>query len=132
MKKDAEAHAEEDRKQKEKIETKNRADALAYSTEKALKEHGDKVDETTRKSIEDALAELRKTLEGDDVEAIRRAEEKLAEASRKLGEVVYQQAQQQAGSAGGESSAGPEAGGGSASGDDDAEVVDAEVVDDKK
>ena len=129
MKKDAEAHAEEDRKQKERIETKNRADALAYSTEKALKEHGDKVDEATRKSIEEALADLRKALEGDDIEAIKKAEERVAETSRKLGEVIYQQAQAQAG-AGGEAAGGES--GASSSGDDDAEVVDAEVVDDKK
>ncbi len=131
MKKDAEAHAEEDRKQKERIETKNRADALAYSTEKALKEHGDKVDEATRKSIEEALADLRKELEGDDIEAIKKAEERVAETSRKLGEVIYQQAQAQAG-AGGEAAGGAGESGASSSGDDDAEVVDAEVVDDKK
>lgn len=127
MKKDAEAHAEEDRKKKEQIETKNRADALAYSTEKALKEHGDKVDEATRKEIESALADLRKALEGDDMDAITRAEEQLAQKSQKLGEVIYQQTQQDTSQAGGgqeQSQAGGEG--------TDAEVVDAEVVDEDK
>ena len=129
MKKDAEAHAEEDKQKKEQIETRNRADALVYSTEKALKEHGDKVDEATRKSIEDGVADLKKALEGDDIEAIKKAEEELAQRSQKLGEEVYKQMQADA-------SAG-EAAGGAAEGSasdaaQDAEVVDAEVVDDKK
>jgi len=133
MQKDAEAHAEEDKKLKEGIETKNHADALAYSTEKALKEHGDKVDEETRKSIEEALAALRKELEGDDIEAIKKAEEDLTQKSQKLGEEVYKQMQAESAAAGGAGEAGASAEG--ASGGDeatDAEVVDAEVVDDKK
>ncbi len=123
MKKDAEAHAEEDKKKKEEIETRNRADALVYSTEKSLKEHGDKVDAETRKSIEDALAELKKAIEGGDVAAITAAEQKLAEKSQKLGEIIYQQMQQEQGAA--------EASGttGDSSEARDAEVVDAEVVD---
>ena len=130
MQKDAEAHAEEDKKLKEGIETKNRADALAYSTEKALKEHGDKVDEETRKSIEDALATLRKELEGNDIEAIQKAEEDLSTKSQKLGEEVYKQMQAEAQAA--EGAAGEASGGNDANGATDAEVVDAEVVDDKK
>ncbi len=123
MKKDAEAHAEEDRRRRELIEAKNRADALVYSTEKALKEHGDKVDEATRKEIEEALEALKKAIEGEDKAAIEQAEQNLAQKSQKLGEIVYQQSQQ----AGGDASA-------SQSGDADgeakeAEVVDAEVVD---
>jgi len=132
MQKDAEAHAEEDKALREGIETKNRADALAYSTEKALKEHGDKVDDETRKSIEDALAALRKELEGDDIEAIKKAEEDLATKSQKLGEEVYKQmqAESQASEAGAASSdEGSSSGGNDAQ---DADVVDAEVVDDKK
>jgi len=133
MQKDAEAHAEEDKVLKEGIETKNRADALAYSTEKALKEHGDKVDEETRKSIEDALAALRKELEGNDIEAIKKAEEDLATKSQKLGEEVYKQMQAEA-SSGGAAGSDADAGGSSGGNSDaqDAEVVDAEVVDDKK
>jgi len=123
MQKDAESHAEEDRAQKEKIETKNRADALVYSTEKALKDHGDKVDEATRKGIEESLEEMKKAIAGGDTEAIKAAEEDLAAKSQKLGEVVYQDMQKEQ-AAGGEQ---PEAASGGASDD----VVDAEVVDDQ-
>ncbi len=135
MKKDAEANAEEDKKQKETIETRNRADALVYATEKSLKEHGDKVDEDTRKSIEDALTDLKSALEGGDTEAIKKAEEDLAEKSQKLGEEVYKQ--MQADATAGEAAAGADAADGGASNTQnsqaqDAEVVDAEVVDDKK
>ncbi|RMH61878.1 MAG: molecular chaperone DnaK [Zetaproteobacteria bacterium] len=123
MKRDAEAHAEEDRKKKEEIETRNRADALVYSTEKSLKEHGDKVDESTRNSIEDALEALKKAIAGGSVDEIKAAEQTLAEKAQKLGEVIYQQMQQeqQASAAGGDDKQAK-----------DAEVVDAEVVDDKK
>jgi molecular chaperone DnaK len=129
MKKDAEAHAEEDKAHKENIETRNRADQLVYSTEKSLKEHGDAVDEATRKGIEDALAELKTALEGSDNEAISAAETTLAERSQKLGEVIYQKMQEEAaaGEAAGAEAA-PEAG--KKAPQDD--VVDAEVVDDKK
>ncbi len=128
MQKDAEAHADEDRKQKESIEARNHADALVYSTEKSLKEYGDKVDEETRKNIEEALEELKKALEGDDIEAIKAAETKLGEKAQKLGEVMYQQMQQEAeaGDAGNASSESDDAG--SKEGD----VVDAEVVDEDK
>jgi len=128
MKQDAEANAEADRKLREKIEAKNRADALVYSTEKSLKEHGDKVDEETRKGIESALEDLKKAIEGDDVDAIAAAEKRLAEKSQKLGEVVYQQMQQEAESAGAAGAA--NAGAAEKADVQDAEVVDAEVVDD--
>ncbi len=130
MKNDAEAHAEEDKAKKEQIETKNRADALVYSTEKSLKEHGDKVDEETRKSIEDALEELKKAIEGGDAEAIAAAETALAEKSQKLGEIIYQQMQQEQAQA---EAGGEPSGAGSASEGNtaqDADIVDAEVVDD--
>ncbi len=131
MKKDAEANAEADKKLKEQIEAKNRADALVYSTEKSLKEHGDKVDEETRKGIEGALEELKKAIEGGDTGAIEAAEKNLAEKSQKLGEVIYQQMQQEA-EAGGAAGAADAAASGSSdkSAAQDAEVVDAEVVDD--
>jgi len=128
MQADAEAHAAEDKAAKEKIEARNRADQLVYSTEKALKEHGDKVDEATRKSIEEALEELKKALEGDDTEVIAKAEQNLAEKSQKLGEVIYQQmqAEQEGGASGGDA--------GASSGKAGDDIVDAEVVDenDKK
>ncbi|NJC87865.1 MAG: molecular chaperone DnaK [Desulfuromonas sp.] len=125
MVKDAESHAAEDKKKRELIEARNQADGLVYTTEKAVKEHGDKVDEATRKAIESALEELRKAMEGDDVEAIRQKTEALATASHKLAEVMYQQAQQSAPAEG--------AGGETAGGKQD-DVVDAEFeeVDDKK
>ena len=131
MKKDAEANADEDKKLKEQIETKNRADALVYSTEKSLKEHGDKVDESTRTAIETALEELKKAIEGGDAETIAAAETNLAEKAQKLGEAIYQdmqneQAQAEAGAAGAEA--------GESDAAKDADIVDAEVVDenDKK
>ena len=126
MQQEAEEHADEDKAKREQIEARNRADALVYSTEKALSDHGDKVDEDTRKGIEEALEGLKKALEGDDAEAIEKAEQNLAEKSQKLGEVIYKQAQEEASAASGDAD-------GSAEGDSagDADVVDAEVVDDK-
>jgi len=125
MVKDAEAHAAEDKKKRELIEARNQADGLVYTTEKAVKEHGDKVDEATRKGIEGALEELKKAMEGDDPEAIRQKTEALATASHKLAEVMYQQAQAEGGGGEGDEAAG--------SGKQD-DVVDAEFeeVDDKK
>ncbi len=122
MVKEAEAHAAEDKKKRELIEARNQADGLVYTTEKALSEHGDKVDADTRSNIESALAELKKAMEGDDIDAIRQKTEALAQASHKLAEHMYQQAQQGEGAA----EAGTE------KKDDD--VVDAEFedVDDKK
>ena len=131
MKKDAEAHAEEDKVKKEQIETKNRADALVYSTEKSLKEHGDKVDEETRKSIEAALEALKKAIEDGDSEAIAAAEATLAEKAQKLGEAVYQHMQQEQAQAEGtdeEATSGSSTAGGKNSARD-ADIVDAEVVD---
>jgi molecular chaperone DnaK len=124
MVKDAESHAAEDKRKRELIEARNQADGLVYTTEKAVKEYGDKVDEATRAAIESALAELKQAMEGDDVDAIRTKTEALATASHKLAEVMYQQAQ--AGAAGAE--------GGEAAGGGQDDVVDAEFeeVDDKK
>ena len=89
MQKDAELHAEEDKKKKEMIEAKNHADTLAYSTEKALKDYGDKVDADTKKKIEEKLEALKKVLTGDDVEAINKTAQELSEVSMKLGEAMY-------------------------------------------
>ena len=124
MVKDAEAHASEDQKKKELVEARNQADSLVYTTEKALKDHGEKVDEATRKEIESALEELKKVMEGSDAEQIKSKSEALATASHKLAEVMYQQAQQGADEPGAEPQPGKT--------DDD--VVDAEFeeVDDKK
>jgi molecular chaperone DnaK len=129
--KDAELHAEEDKKKKELVEARNSADALIYSTEKSIKDLGDKVDSSTKSKVEDAIAALRKAMEGENTEEIKRLSEELTQTSHKLAEAMYQQAagagQQQAG-------AGPEAEQPGASSSDE-DVVDAdfeEVKDDKK
>jgi molecular chaperone DnaK len=97
MQKDAEIHADEDKKKKEKIEAKNHADTLAYATEKSLKEYGDKVDADTKKAIEEKLEALKKVLTGDDVEAIKKAAEELSQVSMKLGEAMYKAQAEKAG-----------------------------------
>ena len=124
MVKDAELHASEDQQKRAMIEARNQADGLVYTTDKALKEHGDKVDEETKKGIETALEELKTAMEGEDSEAIKSKTEALATASQKLGEVMYKQAQSEA-----------EAGDAGAESDEQQDdVVDAEFeeVDDEK
>ena len=91
--KDAEAHAEEDRRNREKIEARNQGDTMAYSIEKTLKDLGDKVPADTKKDVEEKLAALRDALKTDDVERIKSATEALRAASTKIGEVMYQQEQ---------------------------------------
>ena len=122
MVKDAQAHADEDKKRKAVVEAKNHADALLHSTEKSLAEFGDKVGEAEKSAIEQAVADLKSVLDGEDAEAITAKTQALAQASMKLGEAMYKA---QAGAEGGE----PGAGGGPEEG-----VVDAEFeeVDDHK
>ena len=91
MVKDAEANAAEDKKRREAVDAKNHADALVHSTEKALAEHGSKVDESDRRAIEDAVSDLKEALKGDDAEAIKAKSNTLAQASMKLGEAMYKQ-----------------------------------------
>ena len=93
MVKDAEAHAEEDKKMKEAIEARNHADALIYSTEKSLKEHGDKIPASDKEAIENALKELKDVLESNDAETIKSKTDALAQASMKLGEAMYKEQQ---------------------------------------
>jgi molecular chaperone DnaK len=127
MVKDAEAHAEEDKQRKAQVEAKNHAEALVHSTEKALAEHGSKVGEAERTAIENALADLKEALKGNDAEAINAKTNALAQASMKLGEAMYKQAEAQSGG-------GDDAGAGSDGGKKE-DVVDAEfteVDDDKK
>ena len=121
MVKDAEAHADEDKKRKAQVEAKNHGEALVHSTEKALTEHGSKVSDGDRTAIEDAIADLKEALKGDDSEVIQAKTNALATASMKLGEAIYNQQQ---GAAGGEG----------ASGEKKDDVVDAEFteVDDDK
>ncbi len=115
MVEDAESHAEEDKKRRELVEARNQAEALVHSTEKALAEHGDKVDAETKSSIETALADLKSAATEEDVSAIQSKTQTLLQASMKLGEAMYK-AQQETGSSDGD-------GGASASGE---EVVDAD------
>jgi len=91
MVKDAEANAAEDKKRREAVDAKNHADALVHSTEKALAEHGSKVEDSERRAIEDAVSDLKEALKGDDAEAIKAKSNTLAQASMKLGEAMYKQ-----------------------------------------
>jgi molecular chaperone DnaK len=91
MVKDAEANAAEDKKRRAAVDAKNHADALVHSTEKALAEHGSKVEESERRAIEDAVSDLKEALKGDDAEAITAKTNTLAQASMKLGEAMYKQ-----------------------------------------
>ncbi|RLB11411.1 MAG: molecular chaperone DnaK, partial [Deltaproteobacteria bacterium] len=126
--KEAELHAEEDKRKKELVEVRNTADSLIYTTEKSLKEVGDKVDEATKTEINKAIEELRKAMEGEDVEEIKKKTDALTQASHRLAEIMYakaaeQQQQQQQQAAGGSGAAGAGSTGGGQSGDD---VVDAD------
>ncbi len=94
MKKDAELHAEEDKHKKELVEARNIADTLSYTTQKAIKDAGDKLTEDEKKPVEEALAELDKVKNGDDLEAIKKASETLSEAAQKIGEKLYKAAQE--------------------------------------
>jgi molecular chaperone DnaK len=128
MVKDAESHAEDDKKRKALVEAKNHADSLVHATDKALSEHGSKVGEEERRAIETAMADLKEALKADDAEAITSKTNALAQASMKLGEAMYKQAQSSDGGADG-------GGAGSAGGASKEDVVDAEfteVDDDKK
>ena len=123
MVKDAESHAEEDKKRKDEIEVRNQVDSLAYSTEQTVKDLGDKVPEDQKKAVEEAVAEAKTALDGTDIEAIKKAGEKLTEVGQKLAEIVYADAQAQTAD-----------NNGAASNPSEPDVVDAdyEVVDDDK
>ncbi|RHB16136.1 molecular chaperone DnaK [Collinsella sp. AM40-7AC] len=120
MVKDAEAHAEEDKKQKEEVEVRNQTDSLCYSTEQTLNELGEKVSAEVKSKAETAIADAKKALEGSDVEAIKAAGESLQSVAYELAQVVYADAQQQTDGAAGAQPA-----------DDDVVDADYEVVDDE-
>ena len=124
MVKDAESHAEEDKRQKEEVEARNQTDSLCYSTEQTLKDLGDKVPADVKSEAEAAIADAKKVLEGSDVDAIKQAGEKLQEVAYKLAQMVYADAQQ--------ASASGDAPAGSGNADDDVVDADYEVVDDDK
>jgi len=131
--KEAEAHAEEDKKKKELIEARNQADSMAYSVEKNIKEFGDKVDAAEKARIEDAIVKVKKAIEGDDIDAIKSAQEELTNASHKLAEAMYAKAGASQAGAGADTGAhgGPSAEQpGAAKKDDD--VVDADFEEVKK
>jgi molecular chaperone DnaK len=129
MVKEAEAHAEEDRKRREAVELRNEADNLVFRTEKLLSENADKITDDVKKPVEEAVAELKSALEGEDNEAVKRGVEKLNTTSAALGQAMYAAAQaaQQAPSAAGQPSDHADSNGESSASDD--EVVDAEIVD---
>ncbi|MCF8106470.1 MAG: molecular chaperone DnaK [Desulfohalobiaceae bacterium] len=128
MVKDAEAHSGEDEKKRKLIEARNQADTLIYSTEKSMRDLGDKVESDLRSDIESKIEALKKTMENDDEEAIKKASDELSQASHKLAEKLYQEQAQSgeaAGAAGGEETAGGQAQG------QDEDVVDAEYTEQK-
>jgi molecular chaperone DnaK len=132
MKRDAEAHAAEDKKRRETIDVKNRGESLAYETEKSLREHGDKVSGEVRGNIESAINNLREALKSDDGDRIKKTMDAVMQASQKLGEEVYKATANAGGAPGAGPTPGPEAstdrgaGGGAAPGKKDEDVIDAE------
>jgi molecular chaperone DnaK len=127
MMRDADAHAEEDKKRREEAETRNLAESLQYQTEKFLAENGDKIPDEKKTELGDALSELRSSLGGSDIESIKSAQEKVSRISQEVGGALYEQAQQAQQTAGAPGAGGPEDAASSAQSDDD--VVDAEIVD---
>ncbi|MFV2008540.1 MULTISPECIES: molecular chaperone DnaK [unclassified Micromonospora] len=140
MMRDAQDHADEDKRRREEAETRNLAEQLQWQTEKFLAESGDKLPSDSRDQMNDALGELRGALAGSDIEAIKSAHEKLAQVSQQAGSQLYAQQAEQPGGAGtpgepgpgtaGPGAAGASASGGAAGGPDD--VVDAEIIEDDK
>ncbi|MGI6639423.1 MAG: molecular chaperone DnaK [Desulfobulbus sp.] len=132
MKKDAELHADEDKKRKELVEARNSADSMIHMTTKSLQELGDKVDAATKSNVEQEIEKVKKAVEGEDVDAIKSATESLTQASHKLAEMMYAQASQQqgqgaaGGAAGAGAGAGASQGAGPGKGKDDDDVVDAD------
>jgi len=129
--KQAEQFADADKKYKEKVEAKNEADTVLYTTEKALKEHGDKITPDERLAVDRAITEMKDALKGDDLEKIKKSKDELITVSQKLGEAVYKDAQAKAGKTGA-AGAGPAPEGAKAGAGSKDDVVDAEVVDEKK
>ncbi len=125
---EAEANATEDKKKQQLIEARNNADSLIYGTEKSIRDLGEKMDAALKSDIEGKIAALRKLVEGTDADAIKKASEDLAQASHKLAEQLYAQAQGQTGTTGGQAGAGAGAAGGKKPDDD---VIDADFTESK-
>ena len=124
MVKDAEAHAEDDKKRREEAEVRNNADSLVYQTEKVLREQGDKLTAEDKSAVEGPLADLRSALNGSDTDTIKNATEKLMTASQAFSQKLYEAASRDANAAGTSAS-------GQQSGTNDSDIVDAEIVDEK-
>jgi molecular chaperone DnaK len=131
MVKDAEAHADEDKRRREEADVKNQADTMVYQTEKMLRENGDKVpgDEKTR--IEAALADLKAVKDGGDIEATKRAVEQLSTASQSFAQKLYEASAAEQAASGGGAAGGPGAGEAGSSRPADDDIIDAEIVDEK-
>jgi len=132
MVKDAEAHAEEDKKRRELVEAKNQAESLVHTTERTLKEAGDKLPAGERETVEAAIRDLKSALESSDSERIKTKTQALAQASMKIGEAMYKSQAGQAGPQPGEAGAGAGAGQGGAAGGEKVVDADFEEVDEKK
>ena len=132
--KQAEQFSDQDKKNREKVEAKNESDSVLYMTEKALKEHGDKISQDERLAVDRAITELKDALKGDDVEKRKKAKDEVVAVSQKLGEAVYKASQAKAGpgAAGGPAAGGPQENPEHAHAGKKDDVVDAEVVDDTK
>jgi molecular chaperone DnaK len=130
MMKDAESHSEEDRKRREEIETRNRADQAVYGAEKTMRDMGDKLGASDKAALESAITELKNAVSSNDTAAMNRAMEQLTQAQHKAAEALYKQAGPAA-SAGGPEPAGADAGAGPGRAPE-GDVIDAEVVEDEK
>ncbi|HOX55705.1 MAG TPA: molecular chaperone DnaK [Candidatus Paceibacterota bacterium] len=136
MRKEAEAHAEDDKKRREEIEQRNEADNAVYRSEKMLKENADKISGSDKSKIEDAIKEVKEALKSSDASAIRSTSEKLNEAWQAVSAELYKAAAEKARASKAQGQPGPEAGGDAKpeekKGKDEGPIIDAEVVDDKK
>ncbi|NJP17383.1 MULTISPECIES: Hsp70 family protein, partial [Streptomyces] len=130
MIREAEQHAEEDRRRREAAETRNQAEQLVYQTEKLIQDNADKIPADAKNETESALAELKEKLKGEDTAAVQQAMTRAAQAAQKIGTALYDRARAEQQPAGG--TAGSSTGGGKTGGAGDDEVVDAEIVDDDK
>ena len=131
MVKDAEAHADDDKKRRDEAETRNNADSILYQTEKVLREQGDNVTAEEKEAVEQPLADLKKALEGNDNEAIKTATDALMAASQEFSQKLYEAAAKDSDAAG-SSASGQDAGDAGAGSADDDDIVDAEIVDDEE
>ena len=124
MQKEAQAHAEDDRKKKEMIELRNQADSTVYQTEKTIKEFGDKVPADIKKQVEEKLAAVKTAKDGNDTAALKKALDELSETVQKIGSELYKNKEQAAPTQAGDPSADVKK--------DDGGVVEGEIVDEKK